>query len=113
MGISTVVNKTITFFLQALDDHESDWEAAYNLLPDHMNSEDVIFHMYQDSPNGTNMVFMDVVRWIDFLAGFWEQWAEVDWIPTFDMLLLDDDPDGMGRRQFKGDVTVFTGRAES
>lgn len=34
----------------------------------------------------------DATRWIEFIVGFLQEWADSDWIPTFDMLLVYQEP---------------------
>ena len=74
-----------------------------------MRSEMVIFNMNRDASDQNFSIFMDVVRWVEFIAEFWEQWADADWIPSFDMLMTDTQNGKAPARKFGGTVTVYSG----
>ena len=44
-----------------------------------------------------------------FIVGFLRQWADVDWVPTFDMVMtdfLEEEDQGVTIRTFRGTCTV-------
>lgn len=92
-------------FWQALA-NDAGWDHLYGSLPTEIQSDTIIWQILQDAIMEETILFEDMTYWTRFMVGFFHQWAEADWIPTFEMLLIHDEHT-MTMRKFKATLTVL------
>ena len=70
-------------------------------------SDEVLWHLDRLNRDADQEIdFRDTMHWMVFIVEFIEWWREVDWIPTFDMVLIEH---LVPRKKFKGLLTEGPG----
>lgn len=85
---------------------DASWDLLYDSLPTDIQSDAIEWDILHDETTEETILFGDITSWIRFMVGFFQLWAEADWMPTFDMLLIHEEHN-MDMRTFKGMVTVI------
>ena len=79
--------------------------AIYCALPHRVANQKIAWELAKfdgQAPSHPETVFsLDMVSWIELLVIVIQKWTDVDWIPTFDMLLTD-----YLQHNFKGSISV-------
>ena len=77
-------------------------------LPRRIENDKIAWRIvkYDGQATGTDYLYlMDAVAWIELIAIFLEEWTNSDWIPTFDMVLIDEER-GPQADNYRGNISI-------
>lgn len=95
-------------FERAQEFHTWSGLPAHFIFPTFNDANWTIYQARYSSPPGYAFLeWQHLPVWYAFFEGFLDQWAEEDWMPTFDMRLLDTDPSHGGQAIWLGVVREY------